>query len=174
LIAFAGSDASRPYVLGVLWNTKDKPPAKNEDGKNNQKMIKTRNGNKITFTDTDGGKEGKIEITTPKGLTVNLDDKKPGEICVKDKKGKNKFEIKGSGEITITGEKTVTVKSGSNKIIIDGKTNKITIESSAALKIKSQQVDIQAGASLNIKSSGMLNIKSDGMVNIKGAMVKLN
>lgn len=174
LIAFAGGDASRPYVLGVLWNSKDVPPATNEDGKNTQKIIKTKNGSKIVFTDSDGSKEDKIEIITPKGHTIQLADAESGEICIKDKDGKNQLDLKGSGEITITGEKNITVKAGSNKIVIDGNSNNVTIESGAALKIKAQQIEIQAGASMKIKSAGMLDISSDGIVNIKGSMVKIN
>lgn len=174
LIAFESGSADRPYVLGGLWNSKEAPPEKNEDGKNTIKMIKTRNGHKIVFTDSDGKKEDKIEITTPKGILVKLEDKDPGEILIKDKGGKNLLNIKGNGEISLKAEKKITITAGSNKIIIDGNSNEIKIESGTGLKIKSQQIKIEAGASMSIKSGGMLDIKADGIVNIKGTMVKIN
>src|SRR5437868_3604561 len=35
LVAFEQGDVRFPYVVGSLWNGKDAPPAKNDDGKNN-------------------------------------------------------------------------------------------------------------------------------------------
>ena len=42
LVAFERGDLRFPYVVGALWNGKDKPPATNGDGKNDVRMIHSR------------------------------------------------------------------------------------------------------------------------------------
>ena len=51
LVAFERGDINEPYVIGMLWNGKDKPPGDNSDGKNNVKKIKTKNGHELVFSD---------------------------------------------------------------------------------------------------------------------------
>ncbi|MEA2176331.1 MAG: hypothetical protein QOD00_3923, partial [Blastocatellia bacterium] len=81
LVAFENGDMRFPYVLGSLWNGKDTPPAKNDDGKNNVRVLKSRSGHVIRLTDEDG--KEKIEII--------------------DKSEKNSIEIDtASNTITIT------------------------------------------------------------------------
>src|SRR6185295_2303260 len=54
LVAFEHGDARFPYILGALWNGKDAPPASNDDGKNNVRIIKSRSGHVIKLNDEDG------------------------------------------------------------------------------------------------------------------------
>lgn len=133
LLAFDKGDIQHPYMLGALWNGKDKPPATNPDGKNDTKRIRSRSGHQITMSDKTG--EEMLEIKTKGGHTILLDDKT----------GSARVEIKDS--------------SGSNKIVIQTAQNSLTIESGLSLKIKSQSIDIEAGASMNIKATGTLTIQ---------------
>ncbi len=66
LMLFEHGDMNRPLVVGALWNGKDKPPDKNP-GKNPRRVIKSRQGSKITFDDEnnqliieDGAQKGRI------------------------------------------------------------------------------------------------------------------
>lgn len=133
LLAFDKGDIQHPYVLGALWNGKDKPPATNTDGENNTKRFRSRSGHQITMFDKTG--EEMVEIKTKGGHQILLDDKS----------GSARIEIKDS--------------SGSNKIVIEAAQNSLTIESGVSLKIKSQSIDIEAGASMNIKAAGTLTIQ---------------
>ena len=133
LVAFDKGNIDHPFVLGGLWNGQDKPPAKNEDGKNNTKLMKTRSGHELRFFDKEA--EEFIEVKTHGGHIFRLDDKA----------GDAHMEIKDS--------------SGSNKITIKTVGNSIEIESGLTLKIKSQTIDIEAGASMSIKASGTLTIQ---------------
>ena len=54
LLAFEHGDARFPYILGALWNGKDAPPARNDDGKNNLRVIKSRSGHVIKLNDESG------------------------------------------------------------------------------------------------------------------------
>ena len=48
---FDRGDVRFPYVIGSLWNGKDKTPSTNTDGKNDIRIIKSRTGHKLTFDD---------------------------------------------------------------------------------------------------------------------------
>ncbi|RLI48197.1 MAG: phage tail protein, partial [Candidatus Thorarchaeota archaeon] len=64
LVAFEYGDINAPYVIGVLWNRKQKPPETNSDGKNNIRKIRSRSGHEIIFNDDDTSKKEKLEIKT--------------------------------------------------------------------------------------------------------------
>jgi uncharacterized protein involved in type VI secretion and phage assembly len=135
LVAFEHGSPDAPYVLGSLWNGKDKPPESNGDGKNNLRTIKSRSGHVIRLTDKDG--EEKIEII--------------------DKSGKNSIVINTKdNSITISADADVTIQSNNGKLKLSG--NGVEITSKAAVKIEaSQNMDLKAGPQLNIKGS-MVNI----------------
>lgn len=161
LVAFHEADVRQPYVIGMLWNSKEKPPEDNADGKNNIRKFKSRSGHELIFGD-ESSKE-KIEIKTQKGQNILMDDSGSGKIQIKS--GNNQITIDAAGnEISIKSDMKISIKTGSNSIEIDA--SGIKIESSAQLKIKAQMLDIEAG--------GMMNIKSSGILNIQGSMVKIN
>jgi phage baseplate assembly protein V len=132
LVAFEHGRPDSPYVLGGLWNGKDKPPESNQDGKNNVRALKTRSGHLIRLTDTDG--DEKIEIV--------------------DKTGKNSIVISAKDKTVAIAD--VTVKSTNGKLKLSG--NGVEITSQAAVKIEaSQNMDLKAGPQLNLKGQ-MVNI----------------
>lgn len=131
LVAFEHGNPETPYVLGALWNGKDKPPESNADGKNNMRTLKSRSGHIVRLDDTD--KAEKIEIL--------------------DKSGKNSIVISTKDNtITISADADITIKSAKGKLTLSGKGVEIT--SQAAVKIEaSQNMDLKAGPQLNIKGS---------------------
>jgi uncharacterized protein involved in type VI secretion and phage assembly len=140
LLGFDKGDIRHPYVLGVLWNGQDRPSIDNADGENNTRMIRSRSGHEIRFFDRAGQEQ--VEIKTQAGQTVRLDDSN----------GSARIEIRDS--------------TGANQIIIDSSQNTITIESGVSLRIKSQSIDIEAGASINLRARGTLTLQ--------GALVRIN
>jgi uncharacterized protein involved in type VI secretion and phage assembly len=56
LVAFEDGIIERPFVLGAVWNGKDKPPESNSDGQNNMRTMKSRSGHIIRLDDTAGPK----------------------------------------------------------------------------------------------------------------------
>jgi len=135
LVAFEQGDVNYPYIIGALWNGKDKPPEKNSDGENNIKMIKTRSGHTIKINDKSG--EEKIEIIDKtKGNKITIDS------------ANNKISLESGGDIELSASK--------GKIAINAK--EIEIKSSTSAKIEaSSEMDLKASATMKIKGS-MVNI----------------
>lgn len=140
LVAFEQGDVNHPYIIGALWNSQDVPPETNSDGKNNTRKIKSRSGHEIILHDED--MKEKVVIKTKGNHQIILDDSS----------GQEKIEI--------------IDKTGSNKITFDSMQNSINIESAMQLKIKSQMVEIEAGA--------MMKIKAGGVMTIEGSIININ
>ena len=105
LIVFEGGDPRRPYVIGSLWNGSDKPPETMDGaGKNFKKVLRSRNGVKMTLDDTDGREQFILE--TPGAQKLTLKDG-PGAVEIVDSNG-NSIKLETSG-ITITAAAKVTI-----------------------------------------------------------------
>jgi uncharacterized protein involved in type VI secretion and phage assembly len=105
LLAFESGDPRRPYVLGGLWNGSDKPPQSMDGGgQNNLKVLRSRNGVKITLDDTSGQENCIVE--TPGGQKITLHDG-PGSVEIVDSNG-NSLKMQASG-ITVNASAKVTV-----------------------------------------------------------------
>lgn len=106
LVVFEGGDTRRPYVVGGLWNGSDAPPETMDgSGNNYKKVIRSKNGVKVTLDD-DNGKE-KFICETPGGQKVTLTDG-PGVVEIVDSNG-NSIKLESAG-VTVTASAKVTVK----------------------------------------------------------------
>ena len=118
LVAFEHGDVRFPYIVGALWNDQDPPPAKNDDGENNIRMIRSRSGHIIRLNDKDG--EEAIEIidksqknsivfnTTENTIAITTDE---GNITLSAPKGTIKLEAKNI-EITSSADTKIEAKKG--------------------------------------------------------------
>lgn len=105
LVVFEGGDPRRPYVIGGLWNGSDSPPETMDGAGNNyKKVIRSRNGVKITLDDQDG--QEKLILETPGGQKITMKDG-PGAVLIEDANG-NSVKLETSG-ITVTASAKVTV-----------------------------------------------------------------
>lgn len=129
LVAFEQGDVRFPYVVGSLWNGKDAPPASNDDGKNNVRVIKSRSGHVVRLSDEDG--KELIEIIDKSGMnSIRLDTSK--------------------NTITITADKDIVLSAAQGKIKLDAQ--EVEIKSSADAKV-------EAGGNLDLKATGQTNVK---------------
>jgi uncharacterized protein involved in type VI secretion and phage assembly len=110
LIVFEGGDPKRPYVIGGLWNGTDSPPA-SMDSNNTQKVLRSRNGVKLTLDDTNG--QEKLVLETPGGQKMTLKDG-PGTVEIVDSNG-NSIKLEPSG-ITITAVAKVTINASTVEV----------------------------------------------------------
>jgi uncharacterized protein involved in type VI secretion and phage assembly len=105
LVAFEHGDPRRPYVLGGLWNGRDQAPESMDGAGNNyKKVLRSRNGVKVTLDDQDGQEQFICE--TPGGQKITLKDG-PGAVEIVDSNG-NSIKLETAG-VTVTAAAKVTV-----------------------------------------------------------------
>ncbi len=123
LLVFEHGDFDHPFVLGTLWNGKDKPPKSNSDvvggdGKVNQSVLRSRSGHEIILDDSSGQEK----------------------IIIRDKTGKNEIEF-DSSKNTIMIKTNSKLKLESNgELSLKGK--KIKIEASGNVDVKGQAINL--------------------------------
>lgn len=98
LVGFLAGASGEPVVMGGLWSRKSKPPEGNSNGKNDVKLIKTRGGNLIRLTDTQGSE--KIEIITPN----------QGKITIQGSQITLDGDVKVTGQLVVGRGPTTTIK----------------------------------------------------------------
>ena len=153
LVAFEQGDMNVPYILGALWNGKDKPPAKNDDGKNNQRMIKSRSGHQIILDDTKGEEQ----------------------IIIQDKTGKNQIVIDSKeNNMNIQVEKDLTIET-KGKIILKSSDDDVSIEcNNLSIKVN-KNYQLETGANCTIKAKSKYELEAKSGLGIKcSAGVKVN
>ncbi|HEX2926975.1 MAG TPA: phage baseplate assembly protein V [Ruminiclostridium sp.] len=101
LVAFENGDVNKPFVIGALWNGKDTPPEKNSDGKNDIRIIKSRSGNIIQFSDKSGSE--KISISSTKDIEISAPN---GKLSISAKE----VEIKSTSTAKIEASSDMTIK----------------------------------------------------------------
>ena len=132
LVAFEHGDINRPYVVGAVWNGKDKPPinaaqAVGPTGKVDKRILKSRLGHTITLDDSD------------QSPNITIVDK-TGQNTIKIDALTNEISIKAQGNLKLEATGQVTLKGAT-----------VNVESSGPLNLK--------GAVGNVEASGPMNIK---------------
>ena len=149
LVAFEHGDINYPYVIGALWNTVDRPPESNDNGRNDLRVIRSRSGHSVEFSDERNGRENitiksngghsivlddtsgqeKVEIRTDSGHTIVLDDA-AGSLIVKDRSG-NEIRCRGRS-MRISGAGSIAI-------------------SARRISLRGSQIDIEAGSALTLR-----------------------
>jgi uncharacterized protein involved in type VI secretion and phage assembly len=133
LVAFEHGRVEFPYVVGALYNGKDKPPGDNDDGKNNLRSLKSRSGHTLTLDDTDG--KEKIRIVDAKGKESIVFDT-------------------AESTITITADKDLTIESKNGKLLLKGaKGIEITSDGGPGKLKVGKDLDVEGGGQVNVKGS---------------------
>ncbi len=127
LVAFEHGDVRSPYVVGGLWNGQDAPPANNDDGKNNIRLVHSRSGHLVRLDDTNG--DEKIEIidkTAGNKITIKSSDNSMTLECT------GKMKLHAQGGIEIISDTDIKIQAGTT----------MDVESSATMTIKGATVNI--------------------------------
>ncbi len=133
LVAFEREDMRYPYVLGSLWNGKDKPPEDNANGRNDLRMLKTRKGHTLTFDD---GSKGSVELKLNDGKHLRIDD----DGIVLDDGAGNRIAIDSKGgAMTLQAATKLTLKA---PVIAVESSGTLSLKASATASLQGQLVTI--------------------------------
>lgn len=139
LVAFCQGDVRELYVIGSLWNGRDKPPFKDPPDPANKRAIHTPAGHKIVLDDL----EQSIVITSSTGHKVTM---APEQI-----------ELFAGDGAKITLQKSGTIKIEAS-VAIEIKAPSIKTEASASLDLKSRATATLDGGGVCVVKGGVVNI----------------
>jgi type VI secretion system secreted protein VgrG len=132
MVAFAGGNATRPYVIGEVYNGNAKTQFGNAE--NDIKAIQTRSGIKIIMNDKEG--------------SIKMEDK-----------SKNYVQLDGDGKLTVKANDKMVLACGESKIVLneDGTIHisgkKIEVDATEEIKIISKDnAKIKAGTLVKVES----------------------
>ncbi|MEO7715882.1 MAG: VgrG-related protein [Capsulimonas sp.] len=176
LVAFEHGDIRRPYIIGALWNGKDKPIEGNSKaiagGKVNRRTIMTRIGHTVLLDDTDG--TGEMRLTTASGHYITLNDKdqnitaqtKMGHKIILDDAG-SKIDI-----VDMTGANKITIASTDQSITMTCLGN-FSVNALGSISLTTAQtLSMQAALGINETTPAMMTQSVGGVLNqtVGGAM----
>jgi uncharacterized protein involved in type VI secretion and phage assembly len=137
LVSFNHGDVREPYIVGALWNTKDRPPAPLPTDAINKRKIRTPKGHELEFDDL----LQKVTLTSNAKTTITLDTQK-AEISTP----AATVTLGLAGDVTIKGKTKITldaplieIKAGT-LVTIEGKAAQF--KASAACEIAGKPVKI--------------------------------
>jgi len=145
LVAFNYGDIREPYVLGSLWNSKDRPPTEAPTDPATKRIIRTPLGHEVEFDDA----LQSITIKSMRHHTITI--------------GPAKVEI---ATMDATGSKRTA------SLTLDAKGN-VSIEADLKIELKAPSVTIK-GKVLEIKSDASMDINGGQACNIQASLVKIN
>lgn len=172
LVAFGQGHVDDPYVLGGIYNGKDKPkPAWSDviDGNSGQvtrRALVSRTGMSVELLESSASEV--LTISTNQGahkIALSQTDKK--------------IEIVSEGPVSVTAKQDVQVRTDSGSVSIKG--NKVQIEATTDLVLKGASVTAQAqaaaelsGASVKVAGQASAELSASGVATVKAPLVKIN
>jgi uncharacterized protein involved in type VI secretion and phage assembly len=134
VVGAENGDLSHLYVLGMVWNGQQPPPADNGDGANNTRLIKSRSGHMVRFNDDEAAPEVEVALADGKKLAVHKDG-----ITLTDGQGDTLTFTSNSGAIEISASQELTLRAP-----------KVSIEATAAMEVKASGTLTLKGAMVQI------------------------
>jgi Rhs element Vgr protein len=166
VLGFMDEDPANPVILGSLYSRQRAPaPAFPPSEANDLKALVTRSGLVISFDD----KDVVLEITTPKGRKIRLDDKS-GEVKISDPFNnlvtmtEDKVDIVSGAALSLTSKTDMTIKAGKN----------LTVEATGNYELSAKQITATAATALTLASKGMGELSAKAVLTVKGQPVMIN
>jgi uncharacterized protein involved in type VI secretion and phage assembly len=191
VVAFEHGDPRSGFVLGGVWNGRDKPaqPAFDaqaiQSGKVQKRGFTSRSGHHLVFQDTEGSEL--IEIKSgKKALTIKLDDKENTITVAVTNGAKTTFTL-GPDGMKVETDKDVMVKATQNitfeaqkDITLKGLNVKVDAQSNFEAKAKANAT-IEAMTNATLKGTAaakvegaQVQVAGQAMTEVKGGIVKIN
>jgi len=144
LVAFEGGHRQRPFVVGGVWNGKDKPPPVEVNaGKLERRALVSRDGNEMYMND----KDGKSAL----GMRTSGD-----EVVLDLSRADNEIKATSKGKIILTAASDIEIKA-SGKVTISGDGG----------------VEITSSAQAKLTGSGGVEVSTTGIAKVSGSQVQL-
>lgn len=171
LVAFDRGALDHPFVIGGLYNGRDKPTVVSDvplhdtvRKKASRHTLSDRDGNRMDLLSQKTGarKQGVRLASGDKQLTISL-DRTNTEIVVDSK-----------GTVSIKGSRSVSVEAGTD-LTLSARRN-LTIKSGGTLDIRGNGlVNVKAAGALSLDATGALNMKAVGSATLSAlASVQIN
>ncbi|WP_258724116.1 VgrG-related protein [Cellulomonas sp. NS3] len=158
LVAFGQGSFQQPYVLGGLYNGKDKPdkPWSDHvgatDGAVRRRALVSRTGMLVELLESPDGEE--LTLSTDGGAQkITLTQKPQAGIT-----------IVSTGSVSVAADKDVEVSTGAGNVTVKGV--KVSLTATGALELK--------GATVKVTADGTAELSSSGVTTVKGSLVKIN
>ncbi|NDZ83231.1 VgrG-related protein [Streptomyces sp. SID10853] len=159
LVAFDRGALDHPFVIGGLYNGKDKPgtndvqPYDRTSGRATRHTLADRSNNRVDLLDQrTGGKRGVRISSGDDRLTINLD------------RTKTEITVDSKGSVTIKGTRSVSVEAGKDLSLKAG--GKISIMSGGMLDLTGSVINAKAAGALNMEAGGELGMNVGGLATI--------
>lgn len=138
LVAFNAGDIREPYVMGSLWNSKDRPPAEAPEDPTTKRIIRTPLGHKVEFNDASLS----ITIESIPGHKIAIGPKTVEIETVAASGSMANITLDTAGRVSIKAHTSIVLEAPS--ITIKG--NVVAVKSDASMDINGGQAcSIQAG-----------------------------
>jgi uncharacterized protein involved in type VI secretion and phage assembly len=173
LVAFGHGSFQQPFVLGGLYNGKDKPDKPwaehigGTDGAVQRRAFVSRTGMLVEFLESPDGEQ----------LTVSSNGGKQKISLIQ--KPDAGIEIISEGPVKVTAKKDVSVTTATGEVTIKGK--KVTVEATTGLELKGATVKITGGASAELKAPSVkvagdatAELTGGATTTVKGGLVRIN
>jgi phage protein D/phage baseplate assembly protein gpV len=166
LVGFEHGDIHRPYIVGGVWNGKDKTVETVDDtiknGKVRLRTIKTRTGHTIQFVEEDdGSSKAGIYIKTTDGHRIEMNDSEEF-IKIKTDGGhsiKMDDNLLQKIEIKTPLFQSITLNDATREIAIETKLGRVNVDAT--------KIGLEAKTNINLIAP---TITLEGAVNIAGAL----
>jgi phage protein D/phage baseplate assembly protein gpV len=165
LVAFGQNSFQQPFILGGLYNGKDKPDlvwgehVGSNDGQVKRRAFVSRTGMVLEFLEgTDGEK---INIRTQDGKQQLSLVQKPDAAV----------SLVSEGPIEVKAMKDVTVTASSGDVKITGQ--KVSIEATTDLELKGVNVKATATVAAELKGANT-TVAGDASTTVRGGLVRIN
>ncbi len=173
LVAFGHGSFQQPFVLGGLFNGRDKPDKPwadhvgSTDGAVQRRAFVSRTGMLVEFLESPDGEQ--LTVSTNGGRQkVSLVQKPDAGI-----------EILSEGPVTITARKDVSVTTSTGDVVIKGKN--VTVEATSGLDLKGATVKITGSGSAEVKAPSVkvagdatAELSGGATTTVKGGLVRIN
>lgn len=178
LVGFEHGDIHRPYIVGGVWNGKDKTVEKVAETIKNRKVrlrtIKTRTGHTIQFVEEDDKKsKAGIYIKTSGGHRIDINDSQKfieiktfgrHSIRMDDKPISKKIEIKTSGRNQVILNDTQSIVSVRTRM----RQQLTFVDTAMMVNLRTTgTINVNGAAAVNVSSGGAVNVNAGGLVSVK-------